>query len=297
MSVLSGQTRPAPGRAVATALHGHHRVQLFLLLGLPLFWFVVVYLGSLVVLLVNSFWSYDPVTGRIDQSFTLENYVTLLTRTVYQVITLRTVGMAALVTVTTALIAFPIAYYMARVASPRVRAALVIATTLPLWAAYVAKVYAWRLMLVPDGVVNWFLEPLGLTGPGLGDVAVWLVFTYLWLPYMILPTFAGLQRIPGSLLEASADLGARSVTTFRRVVLPLAFPAIVAGSIFTFSLTLGDYIAPSLVSSTQFIGNVILAQQGGSGDIPLAAAYATFPLVIMLVYLWVARRLGAFENL
>jgi putative spermidine/putrescine transport system permease protein len=286
-----------PLRSLATRLHGRPRLQLVLLLAIPLFWFVVVYLGSLLVLLVSSFWSYDPVTGKIDQTPTLDNYIKLLTRTVYQVITLRTVGMALLVTVTTAVLAFPIAFYMARFASPRVRGTLVIATTLPLWAAYVAKVYAWRLILSPEGVVNWFLEPLGLRGPGLGDVAVWLVFTYLWLPYMILPIFSGLERIPGSLLEASSDLGARSGTTFRRVILPLVFPAVIAGSIFTFSLTLGDYIVPSLVSSTQFIGNVILAQQGGSGDIPLAAAYAVFPLVIMLVYLWVARRLGAFENL
>jgi putative spermidine/putrescine transport system permease protein len=205
--------------------------------------------------------------------------------------------MAIAVTLTCAVVAFPIAYYMARVASRRVRALLVVAVVVPLWASYVIKVYSWRLILAEEGVLNWLLEPLGLRGPGQGEIAVWLVLSYLWLPYMILPVYAGLERIPESFLEASADLGGRSLETFRRVILPLAMPAVVAGSIFTFSLTLGDYIAPTLVSTTIFIGNAIFLNVGAAGDIPFAAAYSLVPLAIIVVYLLVARRLGAFEAL
>jgi putative spermidine/putrescine transport system permease protein len=204
--------------------------------------------------------------------------------------------MAAAVTVTCALLAFPIAYYMARVASRRTKGLLVVAILMPLWASYLVKAYAWRLILSEEGVLNWLLGPLGLKGPGFGEIGLWLVFTYLWLPYMILPLYAGLERIPTSLLEASADLGAKGSLTFRRVILPLVIPALVAGSIFTFSLTLGDYIAPSLITTTQFIGNLILSNFGVP-DLPLAAALSLVPLVIMVVYLLVARRLGAFEAL
>ena len=193
------------------------------------------------------------------------------------------------------LLAFPIAYYMARVASPRTRGILVVSILLPLWSGYLVKAYAWRIILSEGGILNWILGPAGLKGPGFGDVAVWIVFSYLWLPFMILPIYAGLERIPGSLLEASADLGARAGQTFRRVVLPLALPAVVAGSIFTFSLTLGDYIVPSLMSSSQFIGNVVYSNI--SVNQPLAAAYALVPVAIMIIYLAVARRLGAFEAL
>ena len=205
--------------------------------------------------------------------------------------------MAILVTVTDVLLAFPIAYYMARVASPRTRAILIIAVLMPLWAAYLVKVYAWRTILQGNGFLEWVLTPFGISGPGLDEIAnTWLVLSYLWLPYMILPIYAGLERIPSSLLEASADLGGRPGTTFRRVVLPLVFPALVAGSIFTFSLTLGDYITPDLVSDAKFIGNVIY-DNSSLGNLPLAAAYSMLPIVIMTVYLLVARRLGAFESL
>jgi putative spermidine/putrescine transport system permease protein len=208
--------------------------------------------------------------------------------------------MAAAVTVTTAILAFPIAFTMAKVASPRQRRWLLVAILLPLWASYVVKVYAWRTILAQEGVLNWMLNPFGISGPGTGGnglVAIWLTFTYLWLPFMILPIYTGLERIPDSLLDASSDLGASPVTTFRKVILPLVFPSMVAGSIFTFSLTLGDYITPRLVSSSQFIGNVIYDNLGVAGNIPFAAAYATFPLVIMIGYLLAARRLGAFDNL
>jgi putative spermidine/putrescine transport system permease protein len=201
------------------------------------------------------------------------------------------------VTLADAILAFPIAFYMAKVASPRVRALLVIAVLMPLWSSYLVKVYAWRTILSEEGILNWALGPLGLSGPGYGNVATWLVFTYLWLPFMVLPIYAGLQRIPNSLLDASGDLGAGAGHTFRRVILPMVFPAMVAGSIFTFSLTLGDYITPQLVSSTQFIGNVVYVNVGVANNLPLAAAFATVPVAVMIVYLLVARRLGAFDNL
>jgi putative spermidine/putrescine transport system permease protein len=199
--------------------------------------------------------------------------------------------------VTDAIIAFPIAFYMAKVATPRVRGLLVVAVLMPLWSSYLVKVYAWRTMLAEDGILNWALDPFGIKGPGFGNVATWIVFSYLWLPYMILPIYAGLERIPNSLIDASGDLGAVPRRTFRRVVLPMAFPAVVAGSIFTFALTLGDYITPNLVSSTQFIGNVVYANVGVANNLPLAAAFATIPVFVMIVYLFIARRLGAFEHL
>jgi putative spermidine/putrescine transport system permease protein len=198
------------------------------------------------------------------------------------------------VTITDAVIAFPIAFYMAKVASRRGKAVLVVAILLPLWSSYLVKVLSWRTMLSNGGVINWFLEPFGLSGPGYGLTAVWLVMSYLWLPYMILPIYAGLERIPDSLISASEDLGGRPLTTFRRVILPLSFPAVVAGSIFTFSLTLGDYITPRLVSNDQFIGNVIF--NNISTNLPLASALAMVPIVVMIGYLLVARKLGAFEH-
>jgi putative spermidine/putrescine transport system permease protein len=263
----------------------------------PAAWLLVAYLGSLALMLVTSFWSYSASTNVIDRTFTLENYVEIAESAAMRTIILRTVVMAALVTVTTAVVAFPIAYFMARVAGPRLRGLLVVAVIVPLWASYVAKIYAWRLIFSEQGVLNWAIEPLGLRGPGTNEVALFFVFVYLWLPYMILPVFAGLERIPQSLLEASGDLGARPWATFRRVTLPLAFPAVVAGSIFTFSLTLGDYIAPTLITKTIFLGNVIQQKLGQAGDVPFAAAMAVVPIVIMVVYLLAARRLGAFEAL
>jgi putative spermidine/putrescine transport system permease protein len=227
----------------------------------------------------------------------LDNFKLLWENPVYRTIAFRTIGIAALVTVTDALLAFPIAFFMAKVASRRTRGLLVVGILMPLWASYLVKVYAWRVILSEDGILNWALGPLGIKGPGFGFVATWLVFSYLWLPYMILPIYAGLERIPPSMLDASGDLGATPELTLRRVVLPLVFPAIVAGSIFTFSLTLGDYITPQLVSSTQFIGNVVYANVGIANNLPLAAAFATVPVVVMIVYLAIARRLGAFEAL
>ncbi len=298
---MTGSSIPTPSpsrsRRLQAWLYRRPRLQLALLLALPLAALVVMYLGSLLLMLVNAFWTLDPFTRKIQPGFSLDNFLDILGSATYRAITLRTIGMAFLVTMTCAVIGFPVAYFMSRIASPRTRGLMVVAVLLPLWASYLVKVFAWRTILQNQGVLNWLLEPLGLRGPGYGDVAVLLVFTYLWLPYMILPIFAGLERIPGSLLEASSDLGGRAWITFRRVILPLAFPAVVAGSIFTFSLTLGDYITPALVSSTQFLGNVVQREVGVSNNLPLAAALATIPILVMLLYMWVARRLGAFEAL
>ena len=249
------------------------------------------------MLFITAVWKVDPFTGDIVHEFTFDNFRTLWEQDVYRRITLRTVGLAAAVTVTDAVLALPIAYYMARVASPRTRGILVVAILTPLWASYLVKVYAWRIVLSGQGPLNWALEPFGLQGPGYTISGTWLVFSYLWLPFMILPIYAGLERIPNSLLEASSDLGSRGLGTFRRVVFPLAFPAIVAGSIFTFSLTLGDYITPQVVGNTNFIGNVVYANVGVANNLPFAAAFATIPVLIMIVYLALARRAGAFESL
>ena len=286
----------SPARRLAAWLHARPRVRLALLLAAPIAWLVVAYLGSLGVLFINSLWQRDEFTGLVQRTFTLENFSLLVSNPLYVTVLLRTAGMAAAVTLTCILLAFPIAYYMARVASPRIRGLLVVAVLMPLWASYLIKAYSWRLILSEEGLLNWLLQPLGLRGPGQTEVGLWLVFTYLWLPYMILPLFAGLERIPNSLLEASADLGARGSATFRRVILPLVVPALAAGSIFTFSLTLGDYIAPSLITTTQFIGNLIYLNFGAP-DLPFAAALSLLPLAVMLLYLLVARRFGAFESL
>jgi putative spermidine/putrescine transport system permease protein len=282
-------------RRLAAWLYRYPRLQLGLLLSAPLGWLVLAYLGSLALLFISAFWKLDAFSGNIVTEPTLDNFQKIASGEVYRTVAIRTVGFALIVTITDILLAFPIAYYMARFASVRTRGIMIVSILLPLWSGYVVKVYAWRLILSEGGILNWLLEPLGLKGPGYGEVAVWLVFSYLWLPYMIIPIYAGLERIPSSLLEASSDLGGRPRTTFRRVILPLALPAVVAGSIFTFSLTLGDYITPTLVSGTQFIGNVVYSNV--SVNQPLAAAYAIVPVVIMIAYLLIARRLGAFEAL
>ena len=287
--------RPSIARRLASWLHARRRTRLGLLLASPIGWLVVVYLGSLAILFINAFFSRDAFSGATIYEPTLRNFAELL-RDPYPGITLRTLGMAIAVTLTCAALALPIAFFMARVVPRRWRSALVVAVIVPLWASYLIKVYSWRLILAEEGLLNELLAPLGLRGPGFGDVAVWLVFTYLWLPYMILPVYAGFERIPDSLMEASADLGGRAWMTFRRVILPLVLPAVIAGSIFTFSLTLGDYIAPAQVSTTIFIGNAIFSNFG-AGNLPLAAALSIVPLVIVVVYLLVARRLGAFEAL
>jgi putative spermidine/putrescine transport system permease protein len=287
--------RRSAGRRLADLLHGRPRLQIGSLLAGPVGWLVIGYLGSLALLLIAAFWSVNAVSGELVKSLSLENFETLVNEPVYRSIIGRTVLIAAAVTVTDAVLAFPIAFYMAKVASPRGKGILVVAVLIPLWSSYLVKVLSWRNMLSSNGLIDWALNPLGLHGPGYGNVAVWLVMSYLWLPYMILPVFAGLERIPNSLISASEDLGARPFTTFRRVVLPLAFPAVVAGSIFTFALTLGDYITPRLVSNNQFIGNVVF--NNITNNLPFAAALAIVPIVVMIGYLLVARKLGAFEHI
>jgi putative spermidine/putrescine transport system permease protein len=287
--------RQSPGRWLSTFLFRHPRLRLAALLALPVGWLVLVYIGSLVFLLLSAFWTTDPFTSEVVRELTLDNIRRIAETPVYRDVAWRTVQMAAMVTIADAILAFPLAYYMARVASPRTRNLLVVAILMPLWASYLVKVYAWRTMLSNEGAINWALDPLGLSFDGYSTAGLWLVFTYLWLPYMVLPIYAGLERIPSSLLEASADLGGRSLRTFTRVTLPLVFPAVVAGSIFTFSLTLGDYIAPTLVTSDQFIGTVIYRTY--STALPTAAAFALVPVVVVIGYLLVARKLRAFESL
>ena len=272
-----------------------------LLLTPPMAWFVLVYLASLVLLLITAFWSIDPFTTQIVQVWNTNNFRIILTEPTYRAIIGRTVGIAALVTVTDAILAFPFAYYMAKVATRRTQTVLFAAVLLPLWASYLARVYAWILILNHDGVLNWSLQSIGLPAANIGytNTAMWVVFSYIWLPFMIIPIYAALERVPDSLLEAAADLGARRWRAVLDVVLPLAIPGVIAGSIFTFSLTLGDYITPILVggAGSSFIGNVVYANIGIANNVPFAAALATVPVVIMAVYLLVAKRLGAFEAL
>ena len=289
---------PSRRRRLAAWLHARPGAQARLLLSGPVGWMLIAYIGSLFILLLGAFWDKDAFTGQVKPFvWSLDAFEDIVTNPVYRTIAIRTIGIAVAVTITDAVLAFPIAYYMARVASRRTRAVLIVAILMPLWAAYLVKVYAWRAILQGNGILEWVLSPFGIDAPGLGQLAnSWIVLSYLWLPYMILPIYAGLERIPESLLEASADLGARNGQTFRRVVMPIVLPALVAGSIFTFSLTLGDYITPDLVSDAKFIGNVIY-DNSSLGDLPLAAAYSLVPIVIMIAYLLVARRLGAFESL
>ena len=295
---LETTPRLRPGRRLSTFLFRRPRLRLSALLAAPLGWLVIAYLGSLIVLFVASFWRLDPFTAEVIHDYSFTNFQTLWHTDVYRTIALRTIGIAGAVTLIDIVLAYPIAFYMARVASPRARSLLVVAILMPLWASYLVKVYAWRIILQGDGPLNWLLNPFGLSGPGYGNVAGVIVFSYLWLPYMILPLYAGLERIPDSLLEASSDLGGKSGRTFRRVIFPLAFPAMVAGSIFTFSLTLGDYITPQIVmAGNQFIGNVVYTNVGVANNLPLAAAFATVPVAVMIIYLALARRAGAFSSL
>jgi putative spermidine/putrescine transport system permease protein len=295
VSDVESPPRQGTGRRLSTFLYRHSRLRLAALLAAPIGWLLVIYLGSLFLLLLASFWDTEPFTSDVVRNWNLDNYRRIFDEPVYRNVALRTVSMAVFVTVADAVLAFPIAYYMARVASPRSRNLLVVAVLTPLWASYLVKAYAWRTILGEEGVLNWLLAPFGLAGPGYSTAGLWLAFTYLWLPFMILPIYAGLERIPSTLLEASADLGGRSVQTFWRITLPLAFPAVVAGSIFTFSLTLGDYILPGLIADKQFIGTVIYSDRGT--QLPVAAAFAMVPIAVMTVYLWGAKRLGAFESL
>lgn len=286
---------------LSTALWRRPWARAGLLLTPPLAWFLLVYIASLVVLLVTAFWTVNPFTSNIEQTWTLSNFQAIFTTPAYLSDIALTVGMAAAVTVTDAVIAFPFAYFMARVAAPRTRTALFVAILLPLWASYLAKVYSWVLIFTNHGFLDWVVGGLGLGHPQLiyTNWAVYAVFCYLWLPFMIIPVYGALERVPASLIEASQDLGGRTWRTTRSVLLPLVLPGIVAGSIFTFSLTLGDYITPLLIGGTSanFIGNIIYTNIGIANNVPFAAAMALVPIVIMGIYLFAARALGAFKAL
>ena len=304
--------QPSLTSRISSALYLHPKLLLLLLLAPPLLWLGVIYLGSLFALLLQSFFYIDDFSGNIVREFSLATYGQLFTRANADVF-IRTTLMAASVTIAAALIAFPIAYYMVRYASMKMKAALYLAVMLPLWSSYLVRVYAWKLILAKEGIVTWFAAQLHLTwlldavlaipvigGPSLSIsyIGSFLVFLYIWLPFMVLPIVAALERVPASLTEASADLGATPRQTFRKVILPLAFPGVVAGSIFTFSLTLGDYIIPGIIGNSRpFIGQAVYQLQGTAGNIPLAAAFTIVPIVIMAIYLIIARRLGAFDAL
>ncbi len=296
-----GGNRAGARRRLGGALWRRPRLKGASLLSPPVLAFVLVYVAALVALFVSSLWTVDSFTGLTIHSWTLDNFRELWHGAAYHTVAVRTILIAAAVTVTDAIIAFPFAYFMARLAGPRLRAVLFVLVLLPLWASYLARVYAWQLILNSDGLLNWSLGKLGLPAANLAytNTAMWIVFSYIWLPFMILPVYAALERIPHSYIEASRDLGAKSGRTLRSVILPLALPGIVAGSIFTFSLTLGDYITPVLVggTSSQFIGNVVYDSVNGAGNLPFGAAFAVVPVLVMGAYLLVARRLGAFEAL
>ncbi len=313
MSIAVNDAR-SPGvlHRAANALYLHPRALLFLLLTPPLLWLGVIYLGSLFALLAQSFFYIDEYSGLVVREFSFITWGHLFTLSNFDII-LRTTGMAAAVTVAAALLAFPLAFYMVRHASTRVKALLYLGVMLPLWSSYLVRVYSWKLILAKEGIITWLAEKLGLLwllegilaipvigGPSLStsDIGTFLVFLYVWLPFMVLPIVAALERVPPSYMEASADLGANPQETFRRVIFPLALPGVVAGSIFTFSLTLGDYIIPGIIGTSHpFIGQAVFAHQGTAGNIPMAAALTIVPIAIMAVYLALAKRMGAFDAL
>jgi putative spermidine/putrescine transport system permease protein len=285
-------------RRISTRLFSHPRLRLGLLLSAPLTWLVLIYIAALVALLITALWRVDSFTGDIRMEWTLDNVVTVLTGALYQTVTLRTIGVALLVTVIDVLIALPIAFYMAKVASRRMQNILVIAVLMPLWASYLVKAYAWRSVLSNEGILQWLLTPFGLDTPGYGLAGVVITMSYIWLPFVILPIYAGLERVPNSLLEASSDLGAKTFRTIRMVVTPMLIPAIVAGSIFSFSLTMGDYITVNIVGgANQMLGNLVYSNVGAANNLPLAAAVALIPIIIMFGYLAAVRKTGALENL
>lgn len=288
-------------RPIGGALWRRPWLKALSLLSPPVAAFLGVYVAALIALFISSFWTVNAFTGLTVHTWTLDNFSQIWHGSTYHAVAVRTVLIAGAVTITDAAIAFPFAYFMARLAGPRLRATLFVLVLLPLWASYLARVYAWQLILNHDGLLNWTTQKLGLPAANLlyTNTAMWIVFSYIWLPFMILPVYAALERIPHSYIEASRDLGAKGSRTLRSVILPLALPGIVAGSIFTFSLTLGDYITPILVGgpSSQFIGNVVYDSVNGAGNLPFGAAFAVVPVLVMGAYLLIARRLGAFEAL
>ena len=312
MSTAAFPARDSLADRLSTLLYTRRGLLLALLLAPPLLWFGIIYLGSLFSLLANSFFRLDDFTGQVVREIGFSNFIEIFTPTNLDV-ALRSTVMAILVTVACVVLGFPVAYYMARYARGPQKALLYVAVMLPLWSSYLVRLYAWKLLLAKEGAISWLLHALHLEGllegllslPLVGGsslsfspLGTFIVFVYMWLPYMILPIMAAIERIPGSYLEASADLGASPAQTFRQVIFPLAMPGIAAGSIFTFSLTLGDYIIPQVIgNSTLYIGQVVYRQQGVAGNLPFAAAFSLVPIVIIGVYLWLAKRKGAFDAL
>ncbi len=290
--------RETAARRLSVIFSRHPRLRLSLLLTAPLLWLGLIYIVALAALLVTALWTVDGFTGEIQHTWTLDNIITVVTGSLYQTVTMRTVGVALLVTIIDVAIALPIAFFMAKVASKRMQRLLVIAVLMPLWASYLVKAYSWRSVLSQGGLWDWLVAPFGLTSPGFGLPATVITLAYLWLPYVILPIYAGLERVPNSLLEASSDLGAKTGRTLLSVVLPLLFPAIIAGSIFSFSLSMGDYITVNIVGgANQLLGNLVYTNVGVANNLPLASAIALIPIAIMFVYLAMVRRTGALNNL
>jgi putative spermidine/putrescine transport system permease protein len=296
-----GPARSTARIRASAALFRRPWLRATLLLSAPAAWFLLIYIAALAILFLSSLWSVDSFTGKLVHSWTLDNFRTLFSDPTYRTIAARTIAIAAAVTVTDAVLALPFAFFAARLAPRRLQTALFVAVLIPLWTSYLVRVYAWRLILAQHGILNWALDKIGLGSVHVAysNVAMWIVFSYIWLPFMILPVWAAIERVPDSYLEASADLGARAWQTFRRVLWPQVLPGLVAGSIFTFSLTLGDFITPALVggAGSDFIGNVVYRNVGVANNVPFAAAFAVVPAVVMGIYLLTARRLGAFEAL
>lgn len=277
--------------------HSHVKARIAALLSLPIAWLGVLYIGSLAALFITSIWKIDTFTSKVVREFTLSNFIDILTDKAYFNVTIRTVGVAIAVTIICAVLAIPMAFFIARVAKPKSRPVLIALVITPLWASYLVKIYAWRTMMAPDsGFLNWLISPLGLTSPGFGMIAVIIGLSYLWLPYMVLPIYAGMEKLPDSIIDASADLGAKPGRTFLKVILPITWPAIIAGSLFTFSLSLGDYITVQILGGTfQMLGNVVY--QNFALNLPFAAAVALIPVIVMFIYLGSVRKTGALDNL
>ena len=284
-------------QSVHRYFHAHVRARIAVLLSAPIAWLGVLYIGSLAALFITSIWKIDTFTSKVVREFTLSNFIDVLTDKAYFNVTVRTVGVAVAVTIICAALAIPMAFFIARVAKPKSRPVLIALVITPLWASYLVKIYAWRTMMAPDsGFLNWLISPLGLSSPGFGMVAVIIGLSYLWLPYMVLPIYAGMEKLPDSIIDASADLGAKPGRTFLKVILPMTWPAIIAGSLFTFSLSLGDYITVQILGGTfQMLGNVVY--QNFALNLPFAAAVALIPVIVMIIYLASVRKTGALDNL
>lgn len=291
-------SQPTFAHRISTLLYSKTKLRLRLLLAAPVTWLGLVYIAALLALLVTAFFTVDSFTGQIRPGFSTDNFQALVSNSIYSTVTIRTIGIALAVTVFDIVLALPIAFFMAKVASKRVRGLLVISILMPLWASYLVKAYAWRSVLSNEGIFAWLFRPVGLDTPGYSLLGATITLSYLWLPYVILPIYASLEKVPNNLLEASSDLGAKTFTTLRKVIFPLALPGIVAGSIFSFSLTLGDYITINIVGgANQMLGNLVYTNVGVANNLPLASAIALVPVVIMFGYLSAVRKTGALDNL